>query len=219
MAISYGINENKNEWIHQAEDLLFKLYEESFEIMAIGKSYGTQMNNTYSVIARPEGNYDCVFEAEIHKEGKFILDSYISNLLSQKIKSIMEEKVRKISENFFLYVGTRCKYLRTQNKDITLEQYLELNPWDSFSLFIALDVDQLSVTVEDLNKNIQEVLNKLYPINGYLNISVLKEKDIQNLNTYIRYRADIDSVTMDILESGNVCTLEICKGNILGGIR
>lgn len=54
-----------------AKKVLKEKYNEDFEIITLGGRWGTLTNDTFTVKCYPVSDPDCIFKAEIQKEGNF----------------------------------------------------------------------------------------------------------------------------------------------------
>ena len=66
-----GIFASTKSEVRIAKKVLKEKYNEDFEIISLGGCGGTLTNDTFTVKCYPVSDPDCIFKAEIQKEGNF----------------------------------------------------------------------------------------------------------------------------------------------------
>lgn len=66
-----GIFDSTKSEVRIAKKVLKEKYNEDFEIITLGGHWGTLTNDTFTVKCYPVSDPDCIFKAEIQKEGNF----------------------------------------------------------------------------------------------------------------------------------------------------
>ena len=66
-----GIFDSTKSEVRIAKKVLKEKYNEDFEIIALGGRGGTLTNDTFTIKCYPVSDPDCIFKAEIQKEGNF----------------------------------------------------------------------------------------------------------------------------------------------------
>ncbi|SDM84981.1 hypothetical protein [Bacillus sp. OK048] len=175
-----------------AKKLLKEKYNEDFSIFTSGEGYGTLTNNTFKVVAAPEGKEELKFEAKIQKEGNWIIDEYVEALLEDEIKQTASDKIRELTDKFFIkvYVGfADTKY--TDKSMVSIEKFTK--EYTKVPIVITLLLDKTSVSTIDAEKEyqvLQELFAEKLPINAALEIYYTDGETIEKSEEYFKKNAE-----------------------------
>ena len=91
-----GIFDSTKSEVRIAKKVLKGKYNEDFEIITLGGRGGTLTNDTFTVKCYPVSDPDCIFKAEIQKEGHYVFDEYVSTRVCKRLKTEIEEMMNGV---------------------------------------------------------------------------------------------------------------------------
>ncbi|MEH7491352.1 DUF5037 domain-containing protein [Neobacillus niacini] len=191
-----------------AKKVLKEKYNEDFSIYGSGEGFGTLTGNTFKVVASPEGNKDLMFEAKIQKEGKWMIDEYVEALLEDEIKQTASEKIRELTDDFFLkvYVGWADTGYTDKNK-VSLDDVFKRDT--KVPIVLTLLLDKTAMATIDAEKEFQvyqELFAEKLPIRAALEIYYTDTETIQKSEEYFKKNAetydDFDQMLEGFKENG-----------------
>ncbi|MCM3694304.1 hypothetical protein [Neobacillus niacini] len=191
-----------------AKRLLKEKYNEDFSIYGSGEGYGTLTGDTFKVVASPEGNKDLLFEAKVQKEGKWMIDEYVEALLEDEIKQTASDKIRELTDNFFMkvYVGFADTDYTDKSK-VSLEDFSKR--YTNVPIVLTLLLDKTAVANIDAEKEFQvyqELFAEKLPLNAALEIYYTDTETIQKSEEYFKKNAetynDFDQMLEGFKENG-----------------
>jgi hypothetical protein len=191
-----------------AKKVLKEKYNEDFSIFASGEGFGTLTGNTFKVVAAPVGNEDLMFEAKVQKEGKWMIDEYAEALLEDEIKQITSDKVRELTDDFFLkvYVGFADTDYTDKSK-VSLEDFSKR--YTNVPIVLTLLLDKTAMANIDAEKEfqvLQELFAEKLPIRASLEIYYTDTETIQKSQEYFKKNAetydDFDQMLAGFKENG-----------------
>lgn len=192
-----------------AKKLLKEKYNEDFTVFTSGKGYGTLTNNTFTVVAAPKDNEDLKFEAEIEKEGDWMIDEYVQALLEDEIKKIVSNKIKnELTDDFFIkvYIGWSDTKITNKNS-VSLDAYMKKQP----NVPVVIDVLFNKNTMANIDsKKEYEVFADLFakdlPFTSTLEIYYTSMDVVQKSEEYFKKHAeaydDFDKMVEGSLEIG-----------------
>jgi hypothetical protein len=191
-----------------AKKLLKEKYHEDFSIYTSGEGYGTLTGNTFKVVASPEGNKDLMFEAKVQKEGKWMIDQYIEALLEDEIKQTASDKIRELTDNFFMkvYVGFADTDYTDKSK-VSLEDFSKR--YTNVPIVLTLLLDKTAMANIEAEKEFQvyqDLFAEKLPINAALEIYYTDTETIEKSVEYFKKNAetydDFDQMLKGFKENG-----------------
>jgi hypothetical protein len=200
-----------------AKRLLKEKYHEDFSIYGSGEGYGTLTGNTFKVTASPEGNKDLMFEAKVEKEGKWMIDEYVEALLEDEIKQTASDKIRELSDDFFLkvYVGFADTDYTDKSK-VSLEDFTKR--YTNVPIVLTLLLDKTAMANIDAEKEFQvyqELVAEKLPIRAALEIYYTDTETIQKSEEYFKKNAETYDDFDQMLEGYKENGFGVKEGQIL----
>jgi hypothetical protein len=185
-----------------AKRLLKEKYHEDFSIYGSGEGYGTLTGNTFKVTASPEGNKDLLFEAKVQKEGNWMIDQYVEALLEDEIKQTASDKIRELTDNFFMkvYVGFADTDYTDKSK-VSLADFSKR--YTNVPIVLTLLLDKTAMATIDAEKEFQvyqELFAKKLPLNAALELYYTDAETIQKSEEYFKKNAETYSDFDEMLE-------------------
>jgi hypothetical protein len=183
-------------------------YNEDFSIYTSGEGYGTLTGNTFKVVASPEGNKDLLFEAKVQKEGKWMIDEYVEAVLEDEIKQTASDKIRELTDNFFMkvYVGFADTDYTDKSK-VSLDDFSKR--YTNVPIVLTLLLDKTAMANIDAEKEFQvyqDLFAEKLPINAALEIYYTDTETIQKSEEYFKKNAetynDFDQMLEGFKENG-----------------
>lgn len=205
---------DKQEWEKQTRELLQEKYGEDFEILSVGKSYGNMGNATYTALCRPMLDEDCLFLTEADKDGEYFQDEYISTLISEKIENALDQGLEGVANDCYIHVAPGSKYVDSADTDMTLGEFLQMNPKNRFAVYAAVKGD--SRQAEEIINRLNHVLAGMDKINGSLRLSFLDQDGVDAVRERMERQGVTDSGFMELLSHGEERTFDIREGRIQG---
>ncbi len=209
-----GCGDNQARWSQKAQNLLYDKYGEDFQVIAIGKSYGTFDNQTFTALCAPEARMDCLFEAEIYKDSDYMQDGYVSRKVSVSMEETLGQCLDEMEADYYIHVAPGAKFMDSASGDLSLEEYLSLNPKNKFAVYLAVNLEDGDMATSDAAAAVQEGLSQLYPINGNLWISSMTKREIGEVRDYMVKKARTDDQFMKWMEGGKAGSYQIEDGRL-----
>ena len=97
-----GIFDSTKSEVRIAKKVLKEKYNEDFEIITLGGRWGTLTNDTFTVKCYPVSDPDCIFKAEIQKEGHYVFDEYVSTRVCKRLKTEIEEMMNGVQVSAYI---------------------------------------------------------------------------------------------------------------------
>ena len=97
-----GIFDSTKSEVRIAKKVLKEKYNEDFEIITLGGRWGTLTNDTFTVKCYPVSDPDCIFKAEIQKEGHYVYDEYVSTRVCKRLKTEIEEMMNGVQVSAYI---------------------------------------------------------------------------------------------------------------------
>jgi hypothetical protein len=175
-----------------AKKLLKEKYNEEFDIFASGEGYGTLTNNTFKVIAAPEGDKSLLFEAKVEKEGAWMTDQYVEALVEGEVKQITSSKISELTDEFFIkvyaaYGGTEIN----DKKSVSLEKFRSISPDTPLVITLLLDKNKMaSIAAETEYQVLQELFTEQIPYNASMEIYYTDGAVLQEAEEYFKKNAE-----------------------------
>ena len=98
-----GIFDSTKSEVRIAKKVLKEKYNEDFEIITLGGRWGTLTNDTFTVKCYPVSDPDCIFKAEIQKEGHYVFDEYVSTRVCKRLKTEIEEMMNGVQVSVYVH--------------------------------------------------------------------------------------------------------------------
>ena len=98
-----GIFDSTKSEVRIAKKVLKEKYNEDFEIITLGGRWGTLTNDTFTVKCYPVSDPDCIFKAEIQKEGHYVYDEYVSTRVCKRLKTEIEEMMNGVQVSVYVH--------------------------------------------------------------------------------------------------------------------
>ena len=98
-----GIFDSTKSEVRIAKKVLKEKYNEDFEIITLGGRWGTLTNDTFTVKCYPVSDPDCIFKAEIQKEGHYVYDEYVSTRVCKRLKTEIEEMLNGVQVSVYVH--------------------------------------------------------------------------------------------------------------------
>ena len=98
-----GIFDSTKSEVRIAKKVLKEKYNEDFEIITLGGRWGTLTNDTFTVKCYPVSDTDCIFKAEIQKEGHYVYDEYVSTRVCKRLKTEIEEMMNGVQVSVYVH--------------------------------------------------------------------------------------------------------------------
>ena len=98
-----GIFDSTKSEVRIAKKVLKEKYNEDFEIITLGGHWGTLTNDTFTVKCYPVSDPDCIFKAEIQKEGHYVYDEYVSTRVCKRLKTEIEEMMNGVQVSVYVH--------------------------------------------------------------------------------------------------------------------
>lgn len=98
-----GIFDSTKSEVRIAKKVLKEKYNEDFEIITLGGHWGTLTNDTFTVKCYPVSDPDCIFKAEIQKEGHYVFDEYVSTRVCKRLKTEIEEMMNGVQVSVYVH--------------------------------------------------------------------------------------------------------------------
>lgn len=202
----------KENRIDIAQELLKAKYGEDFKMYTYGKSFGTLTNNTFTVVCSPVDEPELRFEAEIAKDGSYMIDEYVARKVSDKIEKKMMEVLNSSKIDISVKVGSGTKTIESSKSDMSAEEFIELMPNAKFAIYVVigktgLTSEEAFVITGLLNKSLILTPN----INGYIYLYLGPTEMITRFNEYKQENPWADKGMFDILKDANSVEAEISK--------
>ena len=98
-----GIFDSTKSEVRIAKKVLKEKYNEDFEIITLGGRWGTLTNDTFTIKCYPVSDPDCIFKAEIQKEGHYVYDEYVSTRVCKRLKTEIEEMMNGVQVSVYVH--------------------------------------------------------------------------------------------------------------------
>ena len=121
-----GIFDSTKSEVRIAKKVLKEKYNEDFEIITLGGRWGTLTNDTFTVKCYPVSDPDCIFKAEIQKEGHYVFDEYVSTRVCKRLKTEIEEMMNGVQVSAYIEAlpssndGTDSNFYPIVGRDTTI---------------------------------------------------------------------------------------------------
>jgi len=121
-----GIFDSTKSEVRIAKKVLKEKYNEDFEIITLGGHWGTLTNDTFTVKCYPVSDPDCIFKAEIQKEGHYVFDEYVSTRICKRLKTEIEEMMNGVQVSAYIEAlpssndGTDSNFYPIVGRDTTI---------------------------------------------------------------------------------------------------
>ena len=121
-----GIFDSTKSEVRIAKKVLKGKYNEDFEIISLGGRGGTLTNDTFTIKCYPVSDPDCIFKAEIQKEGHYVYDEYVSTRVCKRLKTEIEEMMNGVQVSVYVHAvpssndGTDSNFYPIVGRDTTI---------------------------------------------------------------------------------------------------
>ena len=134
-----------------AKKVLKEKYNEDFEIITMGGRWGTLTNDTFTVKCYPVSDPDCIFKAEIQKEGHYVYDEYVSTCICKRLKTEIKEMINGVQVS--VYIEAVPASNDGMDSNVTYEEFMkENNAFFGIFLVIGDSYESVSGSVENLTE-------------------------------------------------------------------
>lgn len=175
-----------------SKKLLKEKYNEDFDIFSSGEGYGTLTNDTFKVVAAPKGNHKLLFEAEVEKEGDYMIDEYVEALVEDEIKQIASSKISELTDEFFMKVYVAYGGTKINNKEsVSLEKFRSLSPDTPVVITLLLDKNKMAeIDAETEYQLLQELFLQQLPYTASMEIYYTDGAVLQEAEEYFKKNAE-----------------------------
>ena len=144
-----GIFDSTKSEVRIAKKVLKEKYNEDFEIITLGGRWGTLTNDTFTVKCYPVSDPDCIFKAEIQKEGHYVFDEYVSTRVCKRLKTEIEEMMNGVQVSAYIEAVPSSNYGTDSN--VSYEEFVKENKVH-FGIFLVIgdSYESVSGSVETL---------------------------------------------------------------------
>ena len=144
-----GIFDSTKSEVRIAKKVLKEKYNEDFEIITLGGRWGTLTNDTFTVKCYPVSDPDCIFKAEIQKEGHYVYDEYVSTRVCKRLKTEIEEMMNGVQVSVYVHAVPSSNDGTDSN--VSYEEFVKENKVHfGIFLFIGDSYESVSGSVETL---------------------------------------------------------------------
>mgnify|MGYP001648144398 FL=1 len=144
-----GIFDSTKSEVRIAKKVLKEKYNEDFEIITLGGHWGTLTNDTFTVKCYPVSDPDCIFKAEIQKEGHYVYDEYVSTRVCKRLKTEIEEMMNGVQVSVYVHAVPSSNDGTDSN--VSYEEFVKENKVH-FGIFLVIgdSYESVSGSVETL---------------------------------------------------------------------
>ena len=144
-----GIFDSTKSEVRIAKKVLKEKYNEDFEIITLGGRWGTLTNDTFTVKCYPVSDPDCIFKAEIQKEGHYVFDEYVSTRVCKRLKTEIEEMMNGVQVS--AYIEAVPSSNDGTDSNVSYEEFVKENKVH-FGIFLVIgdSYESVSGSVETL---------------------------------------------------------------------
>ena len=144
-----GIFDSTKSEVRIAKKVLKEKYNEDFEIITLGGHWGTLTNDTFTVKCYPVSDPDCIFKAEIQKEGHYVFDEYVSTRVCKRLKTEIEEMMNGVQVSVYVHAVPSSNDGTDSN--VSYEEFVKENKVH-FGIFLVIgdSYESVSGSVETL---------------------------------------------------------------------
>ena len=144
-----GIFDSTKSEVRIAKKVLKEKYNEDFEIITLGGRWGTLTNDTFTVKCYPVSDPDCIFKAEIQKEGHYVYDEYVSTRVCKRLKTEIEEMMNGVQVS--AYIEAVPSSNDGTDSNVSYEEFVKENKVH-FGIFLVIgdSYESVSGSVETL---------------------------------------------------------------------
>ena len=144
-----GIFDSTKSEVRIAKKVLKEKYNEDFEIITLGGRWGTLTNDTFTVKCYPVSDPDCIFKAEIQKEGHYVYDEYVSTRVCKRLKTEIEEMMNGVQVSVYVHAVPSSNDGTDSN--VSYEEFVKENKVH-FGIFLVIgdSYESVSGSVETL---------------------------------------------------------------------
>ena len=144
-----GIFDSTKSEVRIAKKVLKEKYNEDFEIITLGGHWGTLTNDTFTVKCYPVSDPDCIFKAEIQKEGHYVFDEYVSTRVCKRLKTEIEEMMNGVQVS--AYIEAVPSSNDGTDSNVSYEEFVKENKVH-FGIFLVIgdSYESVSGSVETL---------------------------------------------------------------------
>ena len=144
-----GIFDSTKSEVRIAKKVLKEKYNEDFEIITLGGHWGTLTNDTFTVKCYPVSDPDCIFKAEIQKEGHYVYDEYVSTRVCKRLKTEIEEMMNGVQVS--AYIEAVPSSNDGTDSNVSYEEFVKENKVH-FGIFLVIgdSYESVSGSVETL---------------------------------------------------------------------
>ena len=144
-----GIFDSTKSEVRIAKKVLKEKYNEDFEIITLGGRWGTLTNDTFTVKCYPVSDPDCIFKAEIQKEGHYVFDEYVSTRVCKRLKTEIEEMMNGVQVSVYVHAVPSSNDGTDSN--VSYEEFVKENKVH-FGIFLVIgdSYESVSGSVETL---------------------------------------------------------------------
>lgn len=211
-----GCQEMQQERVQLAQRMLADKYQEEFVVYSQGKSYGTEANNTFTVIAYPEMQKDLKFEAEIEKEGAYMFDQYVSRKISAKIEQQVEKVLASEIDDFEVKIGASNKVTDTVDSNISIEEFVQLEDSLQFAAYIVVNKNEIEkMETQQLYTLISDIYRNIPNIKGSVRLYFTTIDKIDLVHDYLNETANMDEGFKDIVGKEKNIYLQIDNSRLI----
>ena len=144
-----GIFDSTKSEVRIAKKVLKEKYNEDFEIITLGGRWGTLTNDTFTVKCYPVSDPDCIFKAEIQKEGHYVYDEYVSTRVCKRLKTEIEEMMNGVQVSVYVHAVSSSNDGTDSN--VSYEEFVKENKVH-FGIYLVIrdSYESVSGSVETL---------------------------------------------------------------------
>ena len=144
-----GIFDSTKSEVRIAKKVLKEKYNEDFEIITLGGRWGTLTNDTFTVKCYLVSDPDCIFKAEIQKEGHYVFDEYVSTRVCKRLKTEIEEMMNGVQVS--AYIEAVPSSNDGTDSNVSYEEFVKENKVH-FGIFLVIgdSYESVSGSVETL---------------------------------------------------------------------
>lgn len=187
-----------------AKKMLKEKYNKDFKITQVRKLRGDAY---YTVYCK---NGDTFFSADLLKEGGVMFDNYDEARLCDDIIDEMSPILKEVADDFSIRMVIKGSLENYTPGNI--EQGIEKNPYNLFSLRIAINGDNGAKVEPD---KLYSTINKMLSIENFNAICILSFVDsetMQEVNDIIEKIPDVETELDDTLKKGTYVVTDVTDG-------
>lgn len=193
-----------------AISLLNEKYNDTFEIEEV-QSHSI-FRGYYTVIAYQEENPDLLFRANVNTDGTAVSDNYVSKIVCKDLSNKVARNLDALKGIYYIFTQVLTEPTMLNNVRITLEEYLEANPKNKFTINVNYCPEETNA--EEVYSGLCNILNGLDSISGKINLCVIDEEMFSKIQNYMETHDRCYDEYKHMIEEYSAGMIEFKKGTI-----